>query len=719
MISRTINVYDGCRHILMLMTSHIGWEGDWASVEVNSQVFYDSLTRPGGEQGFPVYAEDGDIITFTYHGDALYNNTYHFWELVDYEGNTLLEGTGEPHAVIEQTATANCPGSNEANILTFSFNVTENPSLFADITGTIDPATFSITLDVPENVDLSSLIATFTLSDLASAAIGGVSQESGVTANDFSAPVVYTITAEAGNTQDWTVMINLTECAQPWEYLQTEKVHNISIPFSVAPEIFGTPLAAFDWIGVFFVDDNGDEVCGGAVQWDGESSVVMNAYGDDGTTSEKDGFAAGEAFRWRLQQCGNPVDYTALAAYDATMPNQGNFADFGLSKLTSLQAAFIQDYELNQGWNSMSSYIVPFDAAVESMFAPMVNQLTILRNLNSLYWPAEGMNTIGDWDNFSGYVLKATEALGFQVTGAEYAPGDITVPAGWSYLPVLSQCDADAMEMFGDHLGDVVIIQELIGTGVFWPAFEIYSLETFVPGKAYIIKLNNEVTVSFPDCIDKGRAELPKRVNQLETAWGNISMTPVSQVSMFMEEAMEDLVQGDVIGAFDQDGYVFGYLAVNGRNENQSMTLFGDDLVSQAVNGFMNDEPVSYKLMRTSTDEVFDLEVVYSPILENTSGNFVAGSFAAISDLKLSATGMGEMTSSPIGFYPNPASDNITITGIAGQAEVGIFNVFGEEVFFGIISGSTNISLSDIAKGTYLVRISDDSSVSVKKLVIK
>lgn len=106
------------------------------------------------------------------------------------------------------------PQSSEAEILSFAFNTAENPSLPADVVGVIDPGTFNITLEVLENVDVSSLVATFTLSDFANASVGGVVQKSGVTVNNFTNPVVYTVTAEAGNTQDWTVNVSIAPIPQ-------------------------------------------------------------------------------------------------------------------------------------------------------------------------------------------------------------------------------------------------------------------------------------------------------------------------------------------------------------------------------------------------------------------------------------------------------------------------------------------------------------------------
>lgn len=69
---------------------------------------------------------------------------------------------------------------------------------------TIDDVNHTIYLTV-DGVDITSIVATFTISSGAASDIGGVDQESATTINDFTNPVTYTISAEDGTTQDWVV----------------------------------------------------------------------------------------------------------------------------------------------------------------------------------------------------------------------------------------------------------------------------------------------------------------------------------------------------------------------------------------------------------------------------------------------------------------------------------------------------------------------------------
>lgn len=515
---------------------------------------------------------------------------------------------------------------------------------------------------------------------------------------------------------------NMT-CACPWDFTVTGLVHTINIPSSANPNIYGEPLTSGDWIGVFYLDNQGNEVCGGAVKWMVFGRAVLLAYGDDPTTPEKDGFAAGEKFIWRILDCSEYQEYPAGATYDPTMPNQGNFADFGLSKLTSLQVMFCQDYTFTAGWNSISSYMMPFDPAVENLFAPVVDNLVIIRNLTSVYWPEEQINTIGNFDNNSGYVLKMNENTGFEICGSSFAASEVTLEAGWHYLPVLSECSADAMELFGAHLSDIVIIQDLIGVQVFWPAMGVYTLETLEPGRAYKIKVINPFTITFPDCAARNQGSGMGQVNSLSTPWGKLDMTQSSQVVAFNENAVSELQNGDFIGAFDQNSSLCGFMQIQSTGAVQVITLFADDITTIAKDGFSEGENISFRLYRAETGEEFAMDVVFDLSFDNATGSYYSNSLSGITNLSLSITGINSINAEGITLFPNPADDYVVIT-LSGnevnEGSVSVTDTKGASVLEGRISyARTTLDISQLQPGIYVIRINTNSRNEISKLIVR
>jgi hypothetical protein len=88
--------------------------------------------------------------------------------------------------------------ANPAKAITsYGFMSSNNPGLNTNINGTISGT--NIALTVPYGTALTSLVATFTATGT-SVAVGNTVQKSGVTANNFTSPVIYVVTAADGTT---------------------------------------------------------------------------------------------------------------------------------------------------------------------------------------------------------------------------------------------------------------------------------------------------------------------------------------------------------------------------------------------------------------------------------------------------------------------------------------------------------------------------------------
>jgi hypothetical protein len=81
----------------------------------------------------------------------------------------------------------------------------------AGVEGTIDESSHAIQVTLPAGSDVHAAMASFSITGV-SVTVDGVEQESGTTANDFSAPLVYRVTAEDGSTQDYTVTVDVALC---------------------------------------------------------------------------------------------------------------------------------------------------------------------------------------------------------------------------------------------------------------------------------------------------------------------------------------------------------------------------------------------------------------------------------------------------------------------------------------------------------------------------
>ncbi|MEA1875925.1 MAG: T9SS type A sorting domain-containing protein, partial [Bacteroidota bacterium] len=155
--------------------------------------------------------------------------------------------TAEDASIKEYVVTVTItPASRENTFLTYLFDKGDN-GFDADAVGTIDTDNFTIEATVPWGTDLTTIVASFTVSDFATVHIGGVPQVSGTTPNDFTNPVNYTIVAQDGSSEIYTITVSVEHeeekhfntyafaNASPTISLNidnTNRIINISIPYS-------------------------------------------------------------------------------------------------------------------------------------------------------------------------------------------------------------------------------------------------------------------------------------------------------------------------------------------------------------------------------------------------------------------------------------------------------------------------------------------------------
>ncbi len=95
--------------------------------------------------------------------------------------------------------------NNLNDILDFTFEVENNPSLNEDVVGVISDST--VAMYVPIGTDITNLVTNFVLSEEAEAYVNGVLQQNLITANDFTNPLTYQVISESGDEKNWLVTV--------------------------------------------------------------------------------------------------------------------------------------------------------------------------------------------------------------------------------------------------------------------------------------------------------------------------------------------------------------------------------------------------------------------------------------------------------------------------------------------------------------------------------
>ena len=213
---------------------------------------------------------------------------------------TAEDGSTEDYTVTVSAAAA----SSEKSITSFSFTQTDNANLStSEVDGVIDETGKTIALQVNSSA-FPNLIATFSISAGAKLKVNDVEQESGVTSNDFTNPVTYTVTAEDGSTEDYTVTVSDTAASSEksitaFSFTQTDNANLFTsevdgvidetgktIALQVNSSAFPNLIATFSISAGAKLEVAGVEQKSGVTSNDFTSPVTYRVTAEDGSTED-------------------------------------------------------------------------------------------------------------------------------------------------------------------------------------------------------------------------------------------------------------------------------------------------------------------------------------------------------------------------------------------------------------------------------------------------
>ncbi len=136
-----------------------------------------------------------------------------------------------------------------------------------------------------------------------------------------------------------------------WEFPESGRIdpHFLIVTLQANPRIGDIPIQEGDYIGAFFIGDNGTLVCGGAKYWKADSAIIFAMTGDDPETlTHKEGFSYGENINYKLFSFTTQKDYTVTTINFDTSPGSGYISGvkwypLALSSATNVKANVIFD----------------------------------------------------------------------------------------------------------------------------------------------------------------------------------------------------------------------------------------------------------------------------------------------------------------------------------------------------------------------------------------
>ncbi|WP_273565428.1 M4 family metallopeptidase [Maribacter halichondriae] len=167
----------------------------------NIETGENTIVYQNNKLGFPNFSKNDDKLIF----DST-NNGSEVIAVIDLANDKMSPSGNATELIVDAqwgiwyTVGERSTLSNEKEITDFRFNVTD-PASIGVISGS------EINVSIPGNINPAALVATFSHSANATVTVGNTVQQSGVNANDFTNPVVYTVTAEDSSMKSFTVTL--------------------------------------------------------------------------------------------------------------------------------------------------------------------------------------------------------------------------------------------------------------------------------------------------------------------------------------------------------------------------------------------------------------------------------------------------------------------------------------------------------------------------------
>jgi hypothetical protein len=165
------------------------------------------------------------------------------------------------------------------------------------------------------------------------------------------------------------------------------------------------------------------------------------------------------------------------------------------------------------------------------------------------------------------------------------------------------------------------------------------------------------------------------------------------------------------------------YLYVNNIfRETMTTGTWGDPVTGPTTAGSLFTKQLTFDLSTAEDPMIMSNVDVIAFIIEDESTEIYTG-IEVPADGGLGSTGFGNVGISEAGyssveFYPNPATDLITLTGIESNATISILNGMGQVVANVPNVGSvTSYALNQLSSGTYVIQVVGEDQISTSRLM--
>jgi len=253
---------------------------------------------------------------------------------------------------------------------------------------------------------------------------------------------------------------------------------------------------------------------------------------------------------------------------------------------------------------------------------------------------------------------------------------------------------------------------------VYWPAFGLNNIGNMMADEGYQIKMDAGVSFAYPSGSGRLAYAEPIRMVHYDVAQNTGSNMTIGLPTTAWE-VMPAI--GDEIAAYDESDRLIGSTTFTG--DHIALTVWGDDLTTDAKDGLALGEKVTFKLWNSDMNTESTLVVTK---WDAGSDVYTIDGISIASNITLS----GDTSADAYKLYqnvPNPFNGTTTIKFYVPEnveVTIGVYNMLGEYVaevtndIFSAGKHEVEFNSGELSQGTYFVRMNTECFTATKNMNI-
>jgi hypothetical protein len=464
-----------------------------------------------------------------------------------------------------------------------------------------------------------------------------------------------------------------------WNFTSnTGSFATVYVPVSTPITIGDRNIDVNDAIGLFYTRGT-SMICAGYGIWNG-NDLTITVWGDNPSTTLKDGFAIDEDLTFKLWDSQNHEAYFAEVTI-VSGPDDFQVGGYTVLGGMTAEVEASQNITLSQGWNLISSYINPSTPNLNTLMYGIHQYVKIMKdNEGHVYAPAYNINTIGNWDVHNGYMINVTQDQILTVSGIRVVPTEtpIILTTGWKMISYLRYAPLNVITALNTIAGSFQVIKD--GSGhLYVPQYGINTIGNMVPGLGYQIYMTAVDQLTYP--ANNGARVLANESDLTPAAKYLIPVVSNTGNNATFILQLGNSLDGKEVGVYNTNDELIGSAMVNGGNA--ALTIWGKDEVNNGTSGAGETELLTVKIYDPSsmTYQIVSLEGLkdmstgedMSSLTYRKDGIFVART----------QTDQADYSQLSVNNSPNPFSGTTTVEYTVptdGNAQVDVYTVDGRFV---------------------------------------